>query len=616
MRAAEVRSAAGGYNSPVSNIRNFCIIAHIDHGKSTLADRLIQLCGGVSDRQFHDQLLDTMDLERERGITIKSNTITLSYEAPDGETYTLNLIDTPGHVDFSHEVRRSLLACEGALLLVDATQGVEAQTVANVYLAVERDLEILPVINKIDMAAADVDRVLEEIDEDLGLDPFEALAVSAKLGTGVEELLEAIVEKLPAPEVDLEAPLKALTFDAEYNAYRGVVLFVRVVDGTIRPGQMIRLMHNGAEYEVEEVGLLQLERVKQKELGSGSVGYLIAGIKAIGDIDIGDTITDAANPAAEPLAGYVEAKPVVFSSIFPVSNDDYEDLARALDKLKLNDAALTFQKDSSSALGFGFRCGFLGMLHLDVVQERLSREWDLALLLTAPSVEFRVTTADRQTRVIENPSEYPDPATIELVEEPYIKGLILMPDRYVGTVMELLREKRGADIKFNYLAAGRVEMTSELPLAEVLFDFYDRLKTITQGYGSFDYELLDYRRTDLAKVDILVNGEKIDALAMLVHRDKARARAVHACKQLERTIPKQNFKIAIQGAIGRDIIARRTITAYRKDVTAKCYGGDITRKRKLLEKQKAGKKRARAFGNVEVPQEAFLAVLRTDPDEA
>jgi len=600
----------------VNKIRNFCIIAHIDHGKSTLADRLIQLCGGVSDREFHDQLLDTMDLERERGITIKSNTITLDYEAADGETYTLNLIDTPGHVDFSHEVRRSLLACEGALLLVDATQGVEAQTVANVYLAVEQDLEILPVVNKIDMASADVDRILEEIDEDLGLDPFEALSVSAKVGTGVEELLEAIVEKLPGPEIDLEAPLKALTFDAEYNAYRGVVLFVRVVDGVIRPGQTIRLMHNGAEYEVEEVGLLRFERVKEKELASGSVGYVIAGIKAIGDINIGDTITDAANPATEPLAGYVEAKPVVFSSIYPVSNDDYEDLARALDKLKLNDAALTFQKDSSSALGFGFRCGFLGMLHLDVVQERLSREWDLALLLTAPSVEFRVTTADRKTRIIENPSEYPDPAMIELVEEPYIKGSILMPDRYVGTVMELLREKRGVDIKFNYLAAGRVEMTSELPLAEVLFDFYDRLKTITQGYGSFDYDLLDYRRTDLAKVDIMVNGEKIDALAMLVHRDKARARAVHACKQLERTIPKQNFKIAIQGAIGRDIIARRTITAYRKDVTAKCYGGDISRKRKLLEKQKAGKKRARAFGNVEVPQEAFLAVLRTDLDEA
>lgn len=612
----EVRRAPGGYNSPVNKIRNFCVIAHIDHGKSTLADRLIQLCGGVSDREFQDQLLDTMDLERERGITIKSNTITLAYEAEDGETYTFNLIDTPGHVDFAHEVRRSLMSCEGALLLVDATQGVEAQTLANVYLALEQELEILPVINKIDMEAADVDRVLEEIDEELGLDPFEAIPVSAKVGDGIEELLEAIVEKLPAPKVDLEAPLKALIFDAEYNAYRGVVLFVRVVDGLISPGQTIRLMHNGAEYEVEEVGLLQLQRVQQKQLGSGSVGYVIAGIRAIDDIDIGDTITDATNPTTEPFAGYVEAKPVVFSSVFPVSNDDYEDLARALDKLKLNDAALTFQKDSSSALGFGFRCGFLGMLHLDVVQERLSREFDLSLLLTAPSVEFRVTTADRQTHIIENPAEYPDPAMIELAEEPYIKGSILMPDRYVGTVMELLREKRGADIKFNYLAAGRIDMTADLPLAEVLFDFYDRLKTITQGYGSFDYELLDYRPTDLAKVDIMVNGEKVDALAMLVHHDKARARALHACKQLERTIPKQNFKIAIQGAIGRDIIARRTINAHRKDVTAKCYGGDVTRKRKLLEKQKEGKKRARAFGNVEVPQEAFLAVLRADPDES
>ena len=600
----------------MNKIRNFCIIAHIDHGKSTLADRLIQLCGGVSDREFQDQLLDTMDLERERGITIKSNTITLAYEAEDGETYTFNLIDTPGHVDFAHEVRRSLMSCEGALLLVDATQGVEAQTLANVYLALEQELEILPVINKIDMEAADIDRVLEEIDEELGLDPFEAIPVSAKVGDGIEELLEAIVEKLPAPKVDLEAPLKALIFDAEYNAYRGVVLFVRVVDGLISPGQTIRLMHNGAEYEVEEVGLLQLQRVQQKQLGSGSVGYVIAGIRAIDDIDIGDTITDATNPTTEPFAGYVEAKPVVFSSVFPVSNDDYEDLARALDKLKLNDAALTFQKDSSSALGFGFRCGFLGMLHLDVVQERLSREFDLSLLLTAPSVEFRVTTADRQTHIIENPAEYPDPAMIELAEEPYIKGSILMPDRYVGTVMELLREKRGADIKFNYLAAGRIDMTADLPLAEVLFDFYDRLKTITQGYGSFDYELLDYRPTDLAKVDIMVNGEKVDALAMLVHHDKARARALHACKQLERTIPKQNFKIAIQGAIGRDIIARRTINAHRKDVTAKCYGGDVTRKRKLLEKQKEGKKRARAFGNVEVPQEAFLAVLRADPDES
>jgi len=582
----------------MQSIRNFCIIAHIDHGKSTLADRLIQRCGGVADRQFRDQLLDTMEIERERGITIKSNTITLNYTAGDGQTYTLNLIDTPGHVDFSHEVRRSLMACEGALLLVDATQGVEAQTVANVYLALEQDLEILPIINKIDMPAADADRVLEQIDADLGLDPFETLQVSAKEGTGIDELLETLVAKLPPPQGDPEAPLRALIFDAEYNAYRGVVLLVRVFDGTLRPGQIMRLMHNGAEYEVEEVGLVKLDREKQGELSAGAVGYVIAGIKAVADIDIGDTVTEASRPAAEPLEGYVEAKPVVFSSLFPVSSDEYQELGKALDKLKLNDAALTFQKDSSSALGFGFRCGFLGMLHLDVVQERLSREFGLSLLLTAPSVEFHVTTADGKKHVVENPAEYPDPAAIEQVEEPYIKGSILMPDRYLGTVMELLLEKRGANTQFHYLAVGRVEVTSELPLAEVLFDFYDRLKTITQGYGSFDYELTDYRATDLVKIDILVNAERVDALAMLVHRDKARARAIHACKQLEKHIPRQNFKIAIQGAIGRDIIARRTVNAYRKDVTAKCYGGDISRKRKLLEKQKEGKKRARAFGNI------------------
>jgi GTP-binding protein LepA len=421
---------------------------------------------------------------------------------------------------------------------------------------------------------------------------------------------------MPPPQGDPEAPLKALIFDAEYNPYRGVVLFVRVFEGAVRPGQTVRLMHNGAEYEVEEVGLIKLQQEAREELAAGAVGYIVAGIKAIADIDIGDTITGAERPAAEPLAGYVPAKPVVFSSIFPVSNDDYEDLAKALAKLKLNDAALTYQKDSSSALGFGFRCGFLGMLHLDVVQERLSREHGLSLLLTAPSVEFHVTNMKGETLVVENPAEYPDPASIEVVEEPYIKGSILMPDRYIGTVMELLREKRGEESKFHYLAAGRVEVSSEMPLSEVLFDFYDRLKTITQGYGSFDYELLDYRATDLVKIDILVNGERVDALAMLVHRDKARARALHACKQLEKTIPRQNFKIAVQGAIGRDIIARRTINAFRKDVTAKCYGGDITRKRKLLEKQKEGKKRARAFGNVEIPQEAFLAVLRSDVDEA
>ncbi len=599
----------------LEHVRNFCIIAHIDHGKSTLADRLIQECGAVSAREFHDQLLDTMDLERERGITIKSNTITLQYCADDGNEYTLNLIDTPGHVDFSHEVRRSLMSCEGALLLIDAAQGVEAQTVANLYMALEHDLEIVPVINKIDLPAADPERVREQIDEDLGLDPFEAVECSAKLGTGVHDVLEAIVHKLPPPQGEPDAALRALVFDAEYDPYRGVVMLVRLFDGTLRPGQRIRLMHTGADYEVEELGLLRLRREPGKQLGAGDVGYVIAGIKSVSDIEIGDTITHAAEPAPEPLPGYVPAKPVVFSSIFPMQSDEYEELGKALEKLKLNDAALTFQKDSSSALGFGFRCGFLGMLHLDVVQERLTREYGLSVLLTAPSVQFRVTTADGVTRVIENPSEYPDPAAIERVEEPYIKASILMPDRYLGAVMDLLRDKRADNINFHYLAVGRIELTAEVPLAEVLFDFYDRLKSITQGYGSFDYEMLDYRPTDLVKVDILVNGERVDALAMLVHRDKARARALHACEQLEKHIPRHQFKIPIQGAIGRDIIARRTLAAVRKDVTAKCYGGDITRKRKLLEKQKEGKKRMRTFGQVQIPQEAFLSVLRTDTDK-
>lgn len=599
----------------LSHIRNFCIIAHIDHGKSTLADRLIQECGAVTDREFHDQLLDSMELERERGITIKSNTITLDYTSADGQDYRLNLIDTPGHVDFSHEVRRSLMSCEGALLLIDAAQGVEAQTVANLYLAVEHELEMLPVINKIDLPAADPERVREQIDEDLGLDPFEAVLTSAKTGAGVPELLEAIVEKLPAPEGDTDAPLQALIFDADYDPYRGVIMLVRIVNGTLKNGDRIRLMHTDAEYVVEELGLVRLKREKGKVLTTGEVGYVIAGIKSVSDIEIGDTMTEAARPAMEPLPGYVHAKPVVFSSIFPMQSDQYIDLGKALDKLKLNDASLTFTKDSSSALGFGYRCGFLGLLHLDIVQERLSREYGLSLLLTAPSVQYRITTMNGETNVIQNPSEYPDPGTIEYVEEPYIKAAILMPDRYLGSVMELLRDNRAADINFHYLAVGRVEMNAELPLAEVLFDFYDRLKSTTQGYGSFDYEMLDYRRADLVKVDILVNAEKIDALAMLVHRDKARARALHACEQLEKTIPRQQFKIPIQGSIGRDIIARKTINALRKDVTAKCYGGDITRKRKLLEKQKKGKERMRTFGSVAIPQEAFLAVLRTDQNE-
>jgi GTP-binding protein LepA len=599
----------------LEDIRNFCIIAHIDHGKSTLADRLIQRCGAVEAREFRDQILDSMDIERERGITIKSNTITLQYTARDGKTYRLNLIDTPGHVDFSHEVRRSLMSCEGALLIVDASQGVEAQTVANLYLALEYDLEIVPVINKIDLPSAEVERVREEIDSDLGLDPFEAVLCSAKQGIGIDDVLEAVVTRIPPPAGDPEAPLRALIFDAQYDVYRGVVLICRVKEGTIRPGQKILLMHTEKEYDVEEVGLLQLKRVKAGELEAGAVGYVIAGVKAVSEINVGDTLTEAARPAAEPLPGYKEAKPVVFSSIYPIASDDYEDLAKALDKLKLNDAALTFQKDSSSALGFGFRCGFLGLLHLEIVQERLEREYDLSLLLSAPSVQYEVVLTDGSEITVDNPALFPDPGSIDFIREPYIKASIMIPERYLGAVMELCRERRGENTTFEYLAVGRLQVTSELPLAEILFDFYDRLKTITQGYGSFDYDLTNYRETDLVKVDILVNGDKVDALSQLVHREKARQRALHYCERLAETIPRQNFKIAIQGAIGGNIIARATINAFRKDVTAKCYGGDISRKRKLLEKQKEGKKRMKMVGSVEIPQEAFLAVLKSGPDE-
>jgi GTP-binding protein LepA len=596
----------------LERIRNFCIIAHIDHGKSTLADRLIQRCGGVADRDFRDQILDSMDIERERGITIKSNSITLLYDAKDGKRYLLDLIDTPGHVDFSHEVRRSLMSCEGALLLIDASQGVEAQTVANLYLALELDLEVVPVINKIDLPSADVDRVREEIVGDLGLDPFEAVLCSAKTGLGIDDVLEAIVNRLPAPSGDPSAPLKALIFDAQYDVYRGVVLLCRVFDGTLRKGMPVLLMHNGSRYVVEEVGTLQLQRNATDDLSAGTVGYVIAGVKNISDITIGDTLTEADRPASEPIPGYREAKPVVFSSIYPVASDEYEDLARAIEKLKLNDAALTFQKDSSTALGFGFRCGFLGLLHLDIVQERLEREYGLSLVLSAPSVQYEVRLNDGREILLDNPSYYPDPASIAAVREPYIKAKIMMPERYLGGVMELCRERRGERLDYTYLAVGRLELSTELPLAEVMFDFYDRLKTLTQGYGSFDYELLDYRETDLVKVDILVNGEKVDALSQLIHRDAARARALRYCERLKDTIPRQQFKIAIQGAIGGQIIARSTINAFRKDVTAKCYGGDITRKRKLLEKQKEGKKRMKMVGAVEIPQEAFISVLRSD----
>jgi GTP-binding protein LepA len=598
----------------LDHIRNFCIIAHIDHGKSTLADRLIQRCGAVDAREFRDQILDSMDIERERGITIKSNSITLSYPARDSKTYELNLIDTPGHVDFTHEVRRSLMSCEGALLLVDATQGVEAQTVANLYLAMEYDLEIIPVINKIDLPAADPERIREEIDADLGLDPFEAVLASAKTGQGIDDVLEAIVGRLPPPAGDAAAPLQALIFDAQYDPYRGVVLLLRVREGAIARGQAVRLMHTGADYEVEEVGYLKLRRVPAPALTAGEVGYCIANIKTIKDIAIGDTVTDADRPAAQPLPGYKPAKPVVFSSLYPIASDDYEDLAKALDKLALNDAALTYEKDSSSALGFGFRCGFLGLLHLDVVQERLQREYGLALLLSAPTVQYRVHLEDGEMLLVDNPAHYPDPTFIKYAEEPYIKATVISPERYIGPVMELFRERRGDNSQVHYLSVGRVELTSELPLAEALFDFYDRLKTVTQGYGSFDWEMLEYRQAKLAKVDILVNGEPVDALSHLVHEERARLRALQYCEKLAETIPRQQFKIAIQGAIGGKIIARTTINAFRKDVTAKCYGGDITRKRKLLEKQKEGKKRMKMVGAVEIPQEAFIAVLRSDSE--
>ncbi|MEM7165066.1 MAG: translation elongation factor 4 [Planctomycetota bacterium] len=601
----------------MDKIRNFCIIAHIDHGKSTLADRLIQACDGVTERQFRDQLLDSMDIERERGITIKSNTVTLSYEAKDGTTYQLNLIDTPGHVDFSHEVRRSLMSCEGALLIVDASQGVEAQTVANLYLALEYDLELLPVINKIDLPAADIDRAREEIDADLGLDPFEAIPCSAKKGDGIGDVLEGIVQHLPPPAGDTAAPLQALIFDAQYDSYRGVVLQCRVKEGEVRTGQRILFMYTDKEYTVEEVGYLRLgDREKRKSLTAGEVGYIIAGIKTIRDINIGDTITDAESPAPEPLPGYKEAKPVVFSSLYPMSTEDYGDLTKALEKLSINDAALTYQKDSSAALGFGFRCGFLGLLHLDVIQERLSREYGMSLILSAPSVLYKLKLNDGSEHEIDNPSYWPDPSAIELVHEPYIKASIMIPETYLGATMELCREYRAEQITFNYLAVGRIEVTVEMPLGEVLLDFYDKLKNVTRGYGSFDYDLIDYRATDIVKVDILVNKEKVDALSQLVHREKARVRALNYCKKLEDTIPRQQFKIPIQGVIGASVIARTTINAYRKDVTAKCYGGDISRKRKLLEKQRAGKAKMKMVGSVEIPQEAFLAVLKTDQEKS
>ena len=593
----------------MKHIRNFCIIAHIDHGKSTLADRLIQACGGVTKREFRDQLLDAMDIERERGITIKSNTITLSYRAPDGDEYLLNLIDTPGHVDFSHEVRRSLMACEGALIVVDASQGVEAQTVANLYLALDSDLELLTVINKIDLPAADVDRVREEIDSELGLDPFEAVPVSAKTGVGIDDVLTGIVEKLPSPQGDPDAPLKALVFDAHFDSYRGVILQCRIMAGTLKTRDAIHFMHSERDYTVEELGYNQLKLNPKEQLSVGEVGYIVAGIKSVREIEIGDTITHLERQAEEPVPGYQEARQVVFSSVYPMNSDEYKDLTKALDKLAINDAALTYEKDSSAALGFGFRCGFLGLLHLDVIQERLQREFDIGLVISAPSVKYKVTLKDGKTIDVDNPSYWPDPSRIDSATEPYIKASILTPAEYVGRVMELCREHRSESQSMNYLSARRVEVISEMPLGEVLFDFYGKLKTITRGYGSFDYFPIEYRTTDVVKVDILVNKEPVDTLSYLVHRDKARTRALHYCEQLAEAIPRHQFKIPIQGVIGGTIIARSTIQPYRKDVTAKLYGGDVTRKNKLLDKQKKGKAKMKQFGQVNIPQKAFVSVL-------
>ena len=598
----------------MNHIRNFCIIAHIDHGKSTLADRLIQACNGISDREFKDQLLDSMDIERERGITIKSNTVSLDYTAADGKKYLLNLIDTPGHVDFSHEVRRSLMACEGALIIVDASQGVEAQTVANLYLAMEYDLELLPVINKIDLPAANIEMAQEAIDAELGLDPFEAIVVSAKTGLHIENVLEGVVTKLPPPKGDPNAPLKALVFDAFFDKYRGVILQIRVMEGSIKAKDDIHFMHGGRDYKVDEIGYNQLKLVPKTKLSAGEVGYLVAGVKSVQDIEVGDTITSIENPADAAIPGYQPARQVVFSSIYPMSTDQYTDLTKALDKLAINDAALTFEKDSSAALGFGFRCGFLGLLHLDVIQERLQREFDLGLVISAPSVSYKIKLNGGEEIEIDNPSHWPDPTMIDSITEPFIKASILTPEEFVGPVMELCRDHRSESQTMNYLSAGRIEVTSEMPLGEVLFDFYDKLKMITRGYGSFDHEPIEYRKTDVVKVEILVNKEPVDTLAYLVHREKARTRALQYCERLAKEIPRHQFKIPIQGVIGGNVIARSTINALRKDVTSKCYGGDISRKKKLLEKQKKGKAKMKQFGSVNIPQKAFVSVLKASDD--
>ncbi|MDR0909495.1 MAG: translation elongation factor 4 [Spirochaetaceae bacterium] len=602
-------------------IRNFCIIAHIDHGKSTLADRLIQKGHIVEDRNFQNQILDNMDIERERGITIKSQAVTIPWTAADGETYELNLVDTPGHVDFTYEVSRAISSCEGALLLVDATQGVQAQTLSNMYLALEHNLEIIPVINKIDMPAANIDETKREIDKELGLDSSEAQLVSAKTGEGVDALFEAIVTKIPPPSGSLlqadgsATPLRALIFDCHYDPYRGVIVHLRIFDGAIRKGQKIRFMSSESDYEVETVGVFKLALVETNELSAGDVGYIIAGIKTVADVRVGDTVTSATNPCEKALPGFKEVKPVVFSSIYPVDSNDYLELQASLEKLKLNDASLIYEKDSSAALGFGFRCGFLGLLHLEVIQERLEREFDQSVIFTAPSVKYRVQVKGQGGAIddllVDNPMDYPDESRIVGAMEPYIRASIITPTSFLGNIITLCLEKRGVQTNMTYLDEKRVELIYDMPLSEVLFDFYDRLKSLSRGYASFDYDITEYKATDLVKLDILLNGKAVDALSQLVFRDKAYERARMVCERLRDEIPRQQFKIPIQGSIGSQVIARETVNPVRKDVLAKCYGGDITRKRKLLEKQKEGKKRMRMVGDVELPQSAFLAVLKT-----
>jgi GTP-binding protein LepA len=599
----------------MAQIRNFSIIAHIDHGKSTLADRFIQRAKLVEDREFHDQMLDTMDIERERGITIKSQTVCMPYTSAAGEQYILNLIDTPGHVDFSYEVSRALASCEGVLLLVDATQGVQAQTLANMYAALEHRLAIIPVINKIDSPSADIDHTRVEIETELGLDADDAILCSAKEGTGIDDILEAITLRIPPPAGEPEAPLAALVFDAKYDPFRGAIISLRIFDGTIRAGDDIRLMSLGTSHRVEEVGVFRIDRERRPALRAGEVGYVIAGIKTVSDTRIGDTITHVDRPVAAPLPGFREVKPVVFSSVYPVSSEDFDALADSMERYKLNDASLVYQRDSSAALGQGFRCGFLGLLHLEIFQERLEREFDQSIIMTSPSVEFHFVLKSGETIVVDNPVHYPDPIAIDYALEPYIRATILMPDRYLGAVMKLCLDRRGENPRYGYPVPGRIELLFDLPLSEVVYDFYDKLKSVTQGYGSFDYELLDYRRSELVKLDILVNGERVDALAVVVHADRARLRAVNVCERLRKEIPRHLFKIAIQGAIGGKIVARSTVAPFREDVTAKCYGGDITRKRKLLEKQAKGKKKMRTVGQVMIPQSAFVAVLKTNEEE-